>query len=98
MATTSNTASINITGETNDQTVTASLFNTAGATISWGTINWAIALGGQLSDELMIDNSDGDLPIHLVLGGSGIDLNTDGDLDIVASGIQRFTVNGSAQP
>ncbi len=42
----------------------------------------------------MIDNSGGDLPIHVVLGATGIDLNADGNLDVVTSGVQSFTVNG----
>lgn len=95
VATTSNTTTINIAGDTHDQTVTVSLYDTVGATISWGTINWTIALGGQLfSDSLTIDNSGGDLPIHVVLGATGIDLNADGNLDVVTSGVQSFTVNG----
>ena len=95
VATTSNTTTINIVGDTHNQTVTVFLYDTVGATISWGTINWTIALGGQLfSDLLMIDNSGGDLPIHVVLGATGIDLNADGNLDVVTSGVVSFTVNG----
>jgi len=95
IATTSNTTAINIAGDTHNQTVTVLLYDTVGTTISWGTINWTIALGGQLfSDSLTIDNSGGNLPIHIVLGATGIDLNADGNLDVVTSGVQSYTVNG----
>src|SRR6185503_15316597 len=40
VATTSNTTTVNIAGDMNDQTVTVFLYDTVGATISWGTINW----------------------------------------------------------
>jgi Ca2+-binding RTX toxin-like protein len=92
-ATLSNITAINVAGGAGDQTVFIDLMDTTGATFDWGAINWTLSGGGDGTDgdNLGIQN-DGDDSIDVTLGASGIDLNTDGDLDVVQSGFENFTV------
>ncbi len=91
---TTNTTAINITGGVGDQTVTIRLNDSAGALADWGKINWTVAGGsdGAAGDNLRISNASGASdPVDIAAGVSGIDLNNDGDLDVVQSGFENFT-------
>jgi len=92
------TTSISVTGTSGDEILTIDMFDTDGATVSWGTINWTVNLGSNTTttpgDTLVVDNSGGDDAIDTVFGASGIDLNNDGDLDVTTTAVESFTVNG----
>jgi Ca2+-binding RTX toxin-like protein len=92
------TTSISVTGASGDEILTIDMFDTDGATVSWGTINWTVNLGSNTTttpgDELVVDNSGGDDGLDTVFGASGIDLNNDSDLDVTTTGVESFTVNG----
>jgi hypothetical protein len=93
----STTTAININGDTGNETVVIDMYDTSGATISWGAVNWTVNLGSDGAapdDVLFIDNSVGDDAIDVTLGASGIDLNTDGDLDVTVSGVETTLVFG----
>jgi hypothetical protein len=91
-----NATAINVTGGTGDQFVRIDLYDTTGVTTDWGTINWAVSLGTSSGDDdfLDIENFSGDDAINVTLGASGIDLNTDADLDVTYSGVEEAEVEG----
>jgi RTX calcium-binding nonapeptide repeat (4 copies) len=76
--------------------VVIAMVDPAGATIDWGAINWTLDLGFSIPADLVIDNADGDAGIRVTAGASGIDLNTDGDLDVIYSGVGVLRVLGGA--
>jgi hypothetical protein len=90
----SNTTAINISGGVGDQFVEIDLFDTAGDGVSWGTINWTVSLGTDNGppngDQLFVWQADTATGMNLAGGVNGIDLNNDGDLDLVQSGIEQF--------
>jgi hypothetical protein len=91
------TTAINVNGDTGNESLTILMYSTSGATIDWGTVNWTVNLGSHgaaPSDILFIDNSGGDDAIDVTLGVSGIDLNTDGDLDVAVAGVETTFVFG----
>jgi Ca2+-binding RTX toxin-like protein len=64
----------------------------------WGTIDWNIQLGHDphldpaligVNNVLIMDNSLDD-PMSVTAGSAGIDLNDDGNLDVVTSGVDGF--------
>ncbi len=96
-ATVTNTTAISVTGFTGDEDVTIQMdMAGAGTTIvSWGTINWPINLASGTGDSVTIDGSDlttDDLDI--ALGASGIDLNSDDDLDVTLAAVEDVFVDG----
>jgi Ca2+-binding RTX toxin-like protein len=92
----SNTTAINVTGGPGDQWVGIYMYDAAGETYSWGSINWTISLGDDIdADFLWIDNSGGDDALDMGFGANGIDLNGDDDVDISPSGIEAFEVDAS---
>lgn len=96
---TSNTTAISITGGAGDQTVTIDLFDELGAGTDWGTINWTMNLGsdGVAGDSFIVDNSGSDTAVTEDWGASGVDLNGDGDLDVVLAGTENFTALASGE-
>ncbi len=85
------TTSIRVTGGTR---VEIDLFDTTGATIDWGSIDWTLELGSSVPSELVLDNEGGDAGIQVAAGTSGIDLNADGNLDATYSGVGVLSVIG----
>ena len=84
------TTAINIAGDVGDNVATIRMFNLAGTSVSWGTINWTINLGSDVTDDFLeiannVVAADG---VNVTLGASGIDLNTDGDLDVTVAGVE----------
>lgn len=95
-ATVGNTTTIDVSGGPGNQAVFISL-HTGNRMVDWGSINWTVSLGPDLSDDQFeVINQIGDGPIHVVLGASGVDLNADGNLDVVVSGADKSSVSGSA--
>ncbi len=97
-ATTANTTSISVTGDSGDNVVLIDTYSTAGKTVSWGTIDWVINLASNTTsspgDSLTVDNSGGDAALKLTLGASGIDLNNDSNLDVTMSGVESVNLTG----
>jgi hypothetical protein len=92
----SNTTAITVTGGALDQQVNLWLSDTTFNQVSWGTINWTLNLGsdGASGDGLAIRNWDtaATSKVNITLGASGIDLDTNADLDVTLSGIENFEV------
>jgi len=91
-----NTTAINITGPAGasltNEAVTINTF-LAGTSLSWGTINWTVNLGDTGAvppgDTFTVDNSGNtDDGYKIDWGVNGVDLNGDGDLDVVLGGIE----------
>lgn len=65
-----------------------------------GDINWTISLGSDLTDVLEISNQGAAVAptnsIDVTLGASGIDLNSDANLDVTVSGVDTTEVFGGA--
>lgn len=96
------TTSIVINGDVGGETVTIDMFDTSGATVDWGTVNWTINLGSDAGglvadDSLFVDNSGGDDVVDVAAGASGIDLNNDGDLDVTHAGVELLTLTGGPE-
>jgi Ca2+-binding RTX toxin-like protein len=96
-ATVTNTTAIGVTGFIGDEDVTIQM-DVAGAgttIVSWGTINWPIALASGTGDFVTIDGSDLTTDeLHIALGASGIDLNSDDDLDVTLAAVEDVFVDG----
>jgi len=94
-----NTTAINVTGPagvslTNESVQINKVLGTA--SISWGTINWTVNLGDELNavpGDTFIVNNAGNLDDGVVTdwGVNGVDLNGDGDLDVVLADIETST-------
>ncbi len=92
------TTAININGDIGDESVVLRMFDTTGATIDWGTVNWTINLGSDVTEDFLgIPNNAGDDSVDIALGASGIDLNNDGDLDVTLSGTEEVLVSGGPE-
>lgn len=76
---------------------------------SWGKVNWTISLGSDNGtsfpngDRLLILDAATTPPsshtatsLDLAMGANGIDLNNDGDLDVVVSGIEHYKVESDS--
>ncbi|MGH2636373.1 MAG: hypothetical protein ACRDHU_09565, partial [Actinomycetota bacterium] len=85
------TVAISMSGGT---IVEIAMVDTTGATIDWGAINWTLSLGFSIPADLVIENADGDAGIRVTVGASGIDLNTDGNLDVTYSRVGVLRVVG----
>ena len=97
-----NTTAINITGpagaSSTDETLTIvtddrDFAAPTGVTISYGTINWTVNLGNNATttpgDTFMVDNATSTTAgVKTDWGVNGVDLNGDGDLDVVLAGIE----------
>ncbi|MGH2596947.1 MAG: hypothetical protein ACRDH7_13395, partial [Actinomycetota bacterium] len=63
----------------------------------WGDINWTVSLGSNdaVGDTLVIANTDNTDPdaLDVVGGANGFDLNNDGNLDVVESGVENNYVD-----
>jgi hypothetical protein len=98
-ATVNNTNAILITGDAGDNVLTL-LMNDGADLASWTDINWTIDLGADATDDtLAIDASgvtDANDDLEVTFGASGIDLNSDDDLDVAQSNIEIFLVTGGA--
>jgi hypothetical protein len=63
---------------------------------NWGTINWTVNLGNNTSagDSLNVvfdEETSGDQGVmDLTAGANGIDLNSDGDLDVTVANVENF--------
>ncbi|HWO69612.1 MAG TPA: calcium-binding protein [Actinomycetota bacterium] len=93
------TTSIVINGDTGDETIRIWMVahDDTDVTVDWGTINWTINAGTDLADAdtLEVDAFfDGEDPVNVVFGASGIDLNNDGDLDVQHTGFEVFAAWG----
>jgi len=100
------TTAINITGAsgtgTQNQTawielgtVDSTLLNTGtGDLTNWGAINWTVSLGANdsVGDSLeVVDTFDtSPTPVNVTAGANGIDLNSDGNLDVTSAGVEHF--------
>ena len=104
------TTTINITGDsgptTNDQTVIIEMakWDTVAAAFTtladWAKINWTVNLGsnGPAGDSLVIrDSFNTAKPLNLTGGANGLDLNTDGDLDMTMAGVELFYVDSMSK-
>ena len=67
---------------------------------NWGTIDWNIQLTHDphidpsligLNNVLILNRSPDD-PMSVTVGSAGVDLNDDGDLDVVTSGVDSFSM------
>jgi Ca2+-binding RTX toxin-like protein len=97
-----NTTAINITGPAGVSLTNESLtivtddrdfLVPTGTSISYGTINWTVNLGDQVAatagDTFTVDNSlNTDDGVETDWGVNGVDLNGDGDLDVVLAGVE----------
>ena len=110
-ATVGNTTAINITGpaaSATDELVDerARVPTALRSRASWGKINWTVNLGDNSGagprDTFSVDNSGNtDAGYETDWGANGVDLNGDGDLDVVLAGIetsQDFTGIGKVYP
>ncbi len=96
-ATTANTTAINVNGpaglSNTDEAAEIDMVDSGGSSgIDWGAINWTINLGanGPDGDSFTVYNETSDTSIETDWGASGVDLNGDGDLDVVLSGVELF--------
>ena len=64
---------------------------------NWGTINWTVPLGtsGGDADVLAVYNTPGTTALNTTVGVTGIDLTTDGDVDVSYSGVETIDIDGS---
>ena len=93
-----NTTAINVTGPagvslTNESLHDPDVPHRPTTTANWGKINWTVNLGdnGVLppGDTFTVDNSGNtDAGVETDWGVNGVDLNGDGDLDVVLGGIE----------
>jgi len=89
------TTAIAINGNTGDEFVLIDLYSdNTPTTISWGTVDWTINLGSGTADEVFVDDSGGDTAVKVTAGVSGIDLNTDGNLDVTHAGVEFLDLEG----
>lgn len=90
-ATVATTTSITLTSTADVQSVVI-LLDSGG----FGTINWGppFDVDGGAGETLTIDANDAADDNTIVLGASGIDLNGDGNLDVVHAGFEAFVVTG----
>jgi hypothetical protein len=70
------------------------MFDTTGATTDWGAIDWTLRLGFSVPGDLVLDNGGGTGAVDITAGASGIDLNTDGNLDVTYTGVAVLSVIG----
>jgi Ca2+-binding RTX toxin-like protein len=93
------TTAIQVNGDTGDEVVTIDMYDTGGATVDWGAVNWTIDLGSDVldADEVVVDNSGGDDSVDVAAGASGIDLNNDADLDVTHAGVELLTLTGGLE-
>ena len=91
-----NTTAINVTGPAGvsltNESLTIQTYRAA-TTANWGKINWTVNLGDNgvvpPGDTFIVDNSGNtDAGVKIDWGVSGVDLNADGDLDVVLGGIE----------
>ena len=96
-ATVTNTTAISVTGFRGHEDVTIQM-DVAGAgttIVSWGTINWPIDLASGSGDSVSIDGSDLTTDdVDITLGASGVDLNSDDDLDMILAAVEDVFVDG----
>lgn len=96
-----NTTAINIAGPggVSDETLTIDM-EFATATVDYGAINWTVNFGANATtdpgDSLVVTNAASTDSLTTDWGASGIDLNGDGNLDVVLSGIESFTAIAGA--
>jgi len=64
---------------------------------NWGTINWTVSLGTSAGDAdvLAVYNTPGTTALNTTVGVTGIDLTTDGDVDVSYSGVETIAIDGS---
>jgi Ca2+-binding RTX toxin-like protein len=93
-----NTTAINVTGPAGvsltNESVQINKF-LAAASISWGTINWTVNLGDEATpagDTFIVSNGTNlDDGVKTDWGVNGVDLNGDGDLDVVLADVETST-------
>jgi Ca2+-binding RTX toxin-like protein len=96
-ATVTNTTAISVTGFRGDEDVTIQMDEAGAGTtvVSWSTINWPIDLASGTGDVVTIDGSDLTTDeLAIALGASGIDLNSDDDLDVTLAAVENVHVDG----
>ncbi|MGA9162638.1 MAG: hypothetical protein WB297_17480, partial [Actinomycetota bacterium] len=64
---------------------------------NWGTINWTVSLGTSAADNdtLAVFNTPGTSALNTTVGVTGVDLTTDGDVDVSYSGVETIAIDGS---
>ena len=100
MAPIATTTAINVNGDTGNETLLIDLYSTVRRHDQLGNGQLdrqpGIGTGAAPDDVLFVDNSGGDDDATVTFGASGIDLNTDGDLDVTLAGVETTIGFGSA--
>jgi Ca2+-binding RTX toxin-like protein len=63
-----------------------------GPLANWGSISWTIDLGSTKGDAVVVVDAGATRGIDLTMGDSGIDLNGDGHVDVIYTGVSLFEI------